>query len=243
MKMKFLLFPAVLSFALAGCTSLPTPEIDGDPDPISIDLQGAALQSTDVKNLGWRVYNTLLDKLNQRDGFKNKVEIPNSFYIALEPVIVAAALQQPKLLERKFWLSDWRQIVTVNATNGVSKQKVVQFIISTEFDKNKYDWVAKIAVDLDKWKIKDWVVNKSYGGSFKPLLDTAYPLSPGVFSNYLRWVAPSLEDGQIYNKGELYVAALGEEPSQTRLFSQSGKVYSIGTGSSGSLELRQVGIK
>jgi hypothetical protein len=242
MKIK-IVFALTLSTVLAGCTSLPTPETNNDPDPISINLQGAASQSKDVDDFGWRVYNTLFDKLNGRDGSKYKVEIPNSFYDALEPVIVAAALQQPKLLERKSWLSDWRQIVTVNATNGVSKQKVVQFIMATEFDKNKYDWVAKIAIDLDKWKIKDWVVNKSYSGGFPQITPTAYPLSPGVFSNYLRWVAPSLEDGQIYNKGELYVAALGEEPSQTRLFSQSGKVYSISSGNSGNLELQQVGVK
>ncbi len=160
--------------------------------------------------------------------------IPSFFYSDLRSVAAQAARQQPLLAEASFHGGDAYQLVELDGVNDKAPRMVVLFTVEqTHENPYRYDWALKVAVDVDRWRVLGWEVNRAepragyssarsqfMGVGGKPRYIRAV-LQPGVHLSDLR---PGF-------LGKVYYAELGPSESDTRVYDlEEKKIYRVTSG-------------
>jgi len=171
--------------------------------------------------------------------------IPSFFYDELRAVARQAVRQQPLLAEAdRISLAEAYQLVELDAVNDKAARMVLLFTVEQFYeDPYRYDWVARVAIDVDRWLVLGWEVNRAQP---RAGYSSARSQFMGV-DGQPRYVRAVLEPGMRLSAlgpgrlGRIYYAELGPSESDTRIYDlEREEIYRVAQGGSGA-ELELVG--
>lgn len=157
--------------------------------------------------------------------------IPRFFYDELRVVARQAVRRQPLLAEAHISPGDAYELVDLRSVNDKSPRMVVLFTVEQSHENPyRYDWALRVAVDVDRWRVLGWQVNRNpprrgyssarsqfMGVDGKPRYIRAV-LEPGLS---LSAIGPG-------HLGRTYYAELGPSEADTRVYDlEERKIFRI----------------
>ena len=156
-----------------------------------------------------------------------KIGIPQAFFNDIENEFKKLADVQPEIQRKRGWLADYGQLTSLQDLKSANAGAYAYLVFATEGRQPETsDWLARVVVDLEKWKIVDSEANTTLDGSYQPM---RLPMTKA--QGHLRHAVRFAVDSKNFNRGllksKLYLGVIFEEAVAPMLIDRDQHLYRI----------------